>query len=272
MKILVTGRGSAGSWTIRGVQLGAAIGADIISNASIDVQKKYDVIICVKHTPSDLDTSKLIIWDMVDSWPQPEGNVPGKEKSIAYINRKLVTMEHDYCVAATARMRADIGASTVVYHHFRPGTSRRTITPEVAVVSYEGDTRYLGRWQEVLENECKERGWVFMPNADRPDILVAFRDEPFKGYATDNWKSNVKQANAQAAGIPFVALPEAGYKETSSGAELYIDSFCQLKEAFDILKHQGERLWRSQKMFDKSAEYDINVIAKGYSEWIASLL
>ena len=49
MKVLVTGRGGAGSWIVRGEQLGAQIGATVRPLA--ETADGFDLTIVVKRTP-----------------------------------------------------------------------------------------------------------------------------------------------------------------------------------------------------------------------------
>ena len=54
LKILVTGRGGAASWTIRGEQIGAALGATVKPKASLEDMRAADVILVVKKVPDEL--------------------------------------------------------------------------------------------------------------------------------------------------------------------------------------------------------------------------
>lgn len=79
MHILVTGNGRAGSWVIRGQQLGETIGAEICPNAGKRDLADADLVVVVKRTPSALlshltELKKRWIFDCVDFWPQPIGN------------------------------------------------------------------------------------------------------------------------------------------------------------------------------------------------------
>jgi hypothetical protein len=274
MKILVTGRGSAGSWQIRGEQLGSAIGATVIPNATTEQQQGYDVTICVKKPPKEWKPSGIVVWDMVDPWPQPSGNEWTKRQLIDFVADQKQRIGAHYSVAATQQMQYDTRAELCLPHHSRPGIERNPIRKEVDIVGYEGDPRFLGRWYDLLIDACLERGWMFTispaPLASW-DIVVALRDHPYRGIATAHWKSNVKLANAQASGTPILCLPEAGYIETESGGEKYIALFEALPAALDSLSPYEERLKRSNLLLQKSFEYKLPVIAKEYREWIESL-
>ena len=48
-RILITGTGTSGSWKIRGEQLGAAIGAEIMPRAALANCRRADVVVLVKR-------------------------------------------------------------------------------------------------------------------------------------------------------------------------------------------------------------------------------
>jgi len=249
MSILVTGKGSSGSWQIRGVQLGNAIGADVIPTAQ-NVRGR-DVLVVKKDNGCVLTGAKSIIWDVVDCWPQPEGNLQSREQHISNIHKIAKRMRAEYLIAATKQMAKDLDTPYYLYHHGRHYQKPHVAPEHVHRVGYEGSEMFLGKWKYLMEQECLIRGWDFVINPTdltTCDILVAFRDYPYKGYATDNWKSNVKLQNAQNAGVPIICNPEAGYLETATGAELFITDKKGLTSALDQLSGQSERLWRSAQM------------------------
>ena len=257
MKLLVTGKGGSGSWKIRGEQLGQAIGADVIPKASQDQLKKRDVTLIVKK--STLEIAKYAtgkkVWDVIDHWPQPMGNDWDKDKLTAHILRQAEAIKASYLICATEQQRKDLAGDFTLYHHHRPNIKINPIRERVQTVGYEGDIRFLGKWTKLLMQECTKRGWALLfnpPELASCDIIVALRDFPFKGYATDNWKSNVKLANAQGSGTPIICNREAGYMETESGAEIYADTPQELIAGFDVLRHQGERLVRSRALLDSA--------------------
>ena len=73
VKVLVTGRGGAGSWIVRGEQLGAQIGATVRPLA--ETADGFDLTIVVKRTPPQVMQAlqgRRWVWDIVDAYPQPE--------------------------------------------------------------------------------------------------------------------------------------------------------------------------------------------------------
>lgn len=240
MRVLITGKGTSGSWKVRGEQLGRAIGATVRVNASIRDMAAYDVVVLVKRpTPELADAlrrcGRLVVWDMVDHWPQPIGNDWSRERLIAFTREGARHVGAHALIGATAAMADDLGTPHWLPHH---GWNRGEVLigPKVSKVCYEGSPRYLGRWHDAIASECVRRGWTFVTNPDRYpncDIAVAFRDAEFDGYAPRNWKSGVKLSNAQVAGMAFVGARERGYTEQACGAEQFVDAPDQLAAAFD---------------------------------------
>ena len=275
MNILMTGRGTSGSWQIRGVQLGRALGATVMPEAR-DVAP-YDAVVLVKRPPSDLlqrlhAAEVPIIWDVVDSYPQPRGNLWSREQCLAWLRAEVALIQPDGIVAATHEMRYDckqFGVPTLTLpHHARPGLRRNPIHAEVRTVGYEGGEQYITRWRDHIEHECMRRGWRFeMQPAEMSDvdILVALRDDA--GYAPRRWKSGVKLANAQGSGTPIVCCREAGYLENDSGGAQWADNPEQLRVAFDVLEPLAARRNASAKLL--AAAPHLQTIAETYHRWLS---
>lgn len=277
MNIIVTGRGTSGSWVIRGEQLGAAIGATVEPNAS--KLKGYDLGIVVKRAPSDLlhrikVAGLPIVLDVLDAWPQPAGNDWSRDDCMAWLRGKLNELRPIALVAATQAMAhdcAEFGVPVLALpHHTRPGQIRNPIRDRVQRVGYEGGAQYLGPWEEWLRNECARRGWEFKVNPPALaalDIAVAVRNA--KGYAAKYWKSNVKMANAQGSGTPCIINSEAGYTETQSGAEYFADTKEEFAASFDALADKGARKSAQERMIPYAPQLDR--IANEYRAWLNQL-
>lgn len=275
MKLLVTGRGTSGSFTIRGEQLGAAIGATVQPNAM--TAKSYDLAIVVKRCPPDLlqrirRTGVPLVYDIVDGWPQPHGNLWDREQCMDWLREKIAEVRPIGIVAATERMAADcaeFGVSVLALpHHARPGQRLNPLRETVRTVGYEGAPHYLGAWRSVLERECAERGWVFHvepAELAELDIVVALREAD--GYAARNWKSNVKLANAQGSGTPSIVNSEAGYLETAGPEQLFADTDAELHDALDALTDIVAR--RAQVAGYRAPT--LEAIAGEYRAWLSRL-
>lgn len=271
MRVLVTGKGNAGSWIIRGQQLGNAIGADV----SQIPQGTYDVSVLVKKAPPELlrKLSGEIVYDVVDAWPQPIGNQWGRSRSIDWLSGQINSIKPAGIVAATKRMAVDCQAFGIpviaLEHHARPGLRKNPVRKEVKTVGYEGSPEYLGQWRKLLEAECRTRGWNFVVNPQELadlDIVVALRD--CSGYAARHYKSNVKLANAQGSGTPVICNRESGYLETQSGAEHWADSKEELIRSLDALSDYEQRLEISGQLYRCAPRLD--QVAAKYKAWLKS--
>ena len=275
MELLITGRGTGGSWAIRGVQLGQAMRAEVVSNAK-DVGR-YDLAVLVKRPTPDLlqrlhRANVRIIWDVVDAWPQPIGNDWDSARCLAWLAEQVKAIRPAGIVAATQAMSKDcerFGVPVLALpHHARPGLRMNTIRP-LKVVGYEGGEKYIAKWRPVIASECARRGWQFVTQPTEladVDIVLALRDAG--GYAPRNWKSNVKLANAQGSGTPVICCREAGYLETQSGAERWADTPDELREAFDSLESTADRIDASRRL--ASAAPRIESLATTYLQWLQS--
>lgn len=278
MRLLITGRGTSGSWAIRGTQLGAAIGATVLPRAT--GVRDFDAVVIVKRDSAGTAAAAHragvpVIWDVVDGWNQPAGNDWPREHCLAWLRGEVAMMRPAGIVAATQAMAVDcreFGLPVLALpHHARPGLAQNPIRERVAAVGYEGAEHYLGRWAAAVARECARRGWRFVINppalAD-VDIVVALREAD--GYAPRNWKSAVKLSNAQGSGTPFVGVPECGYMEQSCGAELFVADAPALARAFDALTPHAVRRRAADAM--RAAAPRIEDIASIYRGWLEGVV
>lgn len=245
--ILFTGRGSSGSWKIRGEQLGRALNARVKPQATIHDCKAADLIVVVKRiSPTLLDnirkSGKPWVFDCVDFYPQPECSTWSRNHAIDWVRGKLKKLQPNAVIWPNEQMQEDCGKGyngIILYHHHLPGIEQNPIRQEVQAVCYEGSERYLGGWLKHILNECHAREWHFYVNPPQiacSDIVLAIRDEKYSGYAQRHWKSNVKLANAHGSGTPFIGPCESGYSETATGFEKWCESPEMLKYAFNDLE------------------------------------
>jgi hypothetical protein len=281
MRILVTGRGTSGSWAIRGEQLGAAIGAHVERNAA--KLAGYDAAILVKRPVADLlrrlHIARVpIIYDIVDSWPQPVGNEWERNECMAWLRQQVATIKPRALVCSTnvqANDCAEFGLPILALpHHARPNQVVNPIRDNVERVGYEGAEHYLGYWRGLIDAECKRRGWRFVINPPgneaalaSVDIAVAFRAP--RGYAARRWKSAVKLANAQGSGTPCVVDGESSHLETSSGGEIFADDARELSAAFDLLAPVSARRMIGDTLRNHTVR--LEAIAAEYLVWLRQL-
>lgn len=277
MNILVTGRGTSGSWEIRGEQLGEAIGATVRRDAH-DV-KGFDIAILVKRA-SPLLLQRLhhakvpIIYDVVDSWPQPHGNLWDAATCKSWLAQQVAMVKPRALVASTKAMADDCAGFGIpvltLPHHARPRQITNPIRYQVRRVGYEGGAQYLGSWQTFVEAQCAKRKWTFVINPSalsELDIVIAMRE--VTGYAARNWKSNVKLANAQGTGTPCVVNREAGYLETQSGGEVFADTHEEVGRALTALTSWEARKAAHTKL--RIGAPTLDAVAKEYKEWLLQL-
>lgn len=245
-KILFTTRGgTAGSWQIRGVQLGQQIG-DAEPNASLYKASQYDCTVVVKRVPEHFKNSKINwVWDLVDPYPQPKSCMWSRTEAVNWVLRQIATNKPAGIIYPNSQMQKDIGIpGPVIPHHARPGMPLNKINPAVKTVGYEGDPRFLGHWHQHIHQQCLARGWEFKTggNPSEYDIVVALRGGDYSGYTTNNWKSNVKLTNAHATGTPFIGQPHPGYLEHATGCEQWVQTPQELSSALDTLTPYSVRL------------------------------
>lgn len=274
MKVLLTGRGTSGSWQIRGLQLAAAMGAKAVPEA-VEMES-FDVVVLVKRPTAGIAERARragvpLIWDVVDSWPQPDGNTWDEIRCRQWLRDRVMEIRPAGIVAATRRMAEDCAAFGVpvlwLPHHAWQSQRRNPIRPEIQVVGYQGGPMYLGSWVRVLQRACAAHGWRFEPQAQQladVDVVVALREAA--GYAPRHWKSNVKLANAQGTGTPFIGSPEAGYIETASGAEFWADSEADIRAALGAMAARDVRLALSRHLL--AAAPHIDDMAAKYLKWL----
>lgn len=280
MQLLFTGRGTSGSWSIRGEQLGQACNAVVRQAASAEHCKAADVIVAVKRVNDPLlaalrESGRPWAFDCVDFYPQPHCTGWSRVESIEWVKAQIKRLGPSAVIWPNRRMREDCDTGLpgmVLPHHHRPGIAVNPVRHSVQTVGYEGATPYLGYWRAAIESECSRRGWKFVANPARLadlDIVVAFRSMDFSGYAQHHWKSNVKLANAHGSGTPFIGQRECGYLETASGCEYWADEPKQLGMCFDWLESQETRELISDRFRD--AAYPIEKAAADLNRFLATL-
>lgn len=261
MRLLFTGKGTAGSYTIRAEQLGHALGATVRPLATCADFEACDLAVVIKRVPEPIRSGlaasgRRWVLDVLDSWPQPEGNSWQRSEVIAWTRKHIASLNPTAVIWPNQRMRDDCDdgrPGLVLPHHARPGQAMNPIREKVSCVGYEGRADYLQGWAMILHKECERRGWHFVVNPPRladVDIVVAFRGGRWDGYAAQHYKSNVKLTNAHGSGTPFVGRPDASYLEQASGAEYWASSPAEIAVAFDWLEPQSTRELVSDRFRD----------------------
>jgi hypothetical protein len=273
VKILVTGRGTSGSWKIRGEQLGRAIGAHVEPQA---LRYDSELVIGVKRVSSVLAEAYRgrLVWDVVDAWPQPTGNDWGEADCKAWLRSEIERLQPIGLIAATRKMAEDCQGFDIpvlwLPHHCRPGIEPNPIRDRVEVIGYEGGVKYIEPWLQTVESECRRIGARFVLNPPRLadlDIVLALRGA--SGYAPRFWKSNVKASNAHGSGTPLIACRESGYLELATGLEQWADTPEELTAAIDALADVEKRR-RVREVFLQAA-IPLEVAAERLRNWLGDL-
>jgi hypothetical protein len=245
VKLLILGWRHNASMTIRGEQLGAALGARVTTDPTpadwdwLSVHHRAGTpaaIILIKHASRyALQAQRWnlpIVWDALDFWSQPRDNQLAEPQARALLAGTLEAVRPQLFIGATPAM-AEAGGGVFVPHHAWPGLVPTPARAEVAVVAYQGSPRYLGQWAAVLQHACARRGWRFVinpPDLGAADLVVAFRDGPWDGWICRQWKSGIKAVNALAAGRPLLAQASEGAKE---GIGTTVETPAELAAALD---------------------------------------
>lgn len=249
-RILITGRGGAGSWTIRAEQIGSALGALVKPMATVEDIRAADFVLVVKRVPEQLLAAlraarRPWAYDVVDAYPQPGCTFWSRQQAAAWMRDAIRRVAPDLIIWPNRRMRDDCSMQgPAIYHHFRPGIDRNPIRQDLKIIGYEGRPHYLQGWHNAIDRECTERGMTFVLNPGRladVDAILAVRGGDWRGYVQDHWKSNVKLANAHGSGTPFIGIRECGYIETAAGGEEWVDRPKELGRALDRLADQKHR-------------------------------
>lgn len=270
MNLLVVGTGK-GSWTMRGQQLGAALGARVTSAPTSSDWTWADVAVLVKKAARGYFATArragvAIVWDALDFWQQPADNHLGEQASLALLRAWCEELQPALVVGATRRM-AEAAGGLYLPHHSWAGLVPQPARERVEVVAYEGNPQYLGRWHGELEEACAQRGWRFVvnpPDLREVDIFVGFRDGVWDGYMCREWKSGVKIVNAIAAGRPFIGQSSAALSEIAPPSTVVESPRVQLAAAFDEWEPYSARAAAVDVCRQLAPSYTLHAIAANY--------
>lgn len=238
MNVLIVG-GGKGSFTMRGLQLGAAIGARVMTEPTAADWAWADGVVLIKRAGAQWaakahEAQLPIVWDALDFWSQPRDNRLSEADARARLRQEVGRIRPDVIIGATAAM-AEACGGIYLPHHSWSGLTPTPARETVNVVAYEGNPAYLGAWRSALDQACERRGWRFVVNPfdlRAVDLLVAVRDGEWDGWMCREWKSGVKVVNAIAAGRPLIGQASAAIRELQPpGSE--IESAADIGAAFD---------------------------------------
>lgn len=276
MNVLIVGNGK-GSWDMRGVQLGTAIGARVVNRPSdADMQWADLVVLVKKHALPYAEMvhrfNKPLVWDALDFWGQPGENHVTETQARALLVNRIAAIHPTLVIGATEAMAAACGG-VYLPHQSWYGLVPQAASIDVKTVAYQGGEVYLGRWRKHLEDACAKRGWRFVVNPQDlryADILVAFRDGPWDGWICREWKSGVKLVNAIAAGRPIITQPSAAFHEMKPLGTV-IESFDALDDALEAWTPIEERQAVVESSKARAKDFTLLAVADRYRTLLDSV-
>lgn len=281
MNVLMVGSGS-GSWQMRGVQLGQALGARVVTAPSEADLRWSDVVVLVKRAGLHWCAfvqgfKKPIVWDALDFWRQPAQNHLSETDARALLKGTIATIKPALVIGATEAMACaarEMGQEAVYLpHHGWHGLEPTPARDAVQVVAYQGSERYLGRWRVAIEQACAQRSWRFVINpaslADA-DILVSFRDGEWDGWMCREWKSGVKLVNAILAGRPMVTQESAARRELEPISNT-VNDVAGLGEALDEWAPIDARAHVADAWPTRLAACSLDAVASRYRDILQSV-
>jgi hypothetical protein len=285
MNLLIAGRGP-GSWTMRGQQIGRALGARVTSDPSPADWRWAELAIVVKravlaHAGAARQFQVPIVWDALDFWRQPAQNhltepaARGLLEQAILAVRPLVLPDATLPVAVIGATRAMAAAARGVYlpHHGHLGLVPTPARRACRVVAYDGNPIFLDHWQPALRAMCAARGWVFTinpPDLAEADIVVALRGGVWDGWMCRAWKSGVKVVNAILAGRPLIAQASAAVAELDPEGSI-VETPAELDRALDRWADYHERRALAERAVARAPAFSITAVAGAYRAYLEGL-
>ena len=282
--VLFTSKSSAGAWQIRGEQIAYMRSNWVAKNKPT----KYDIencdILCVvkkvdyKLINEAKKMGKIVIYDIIDSWAQPEDGLKYTTRKMAqdFFAQEWKKINADGYIFPTKNMYMDLGFlvnnATIIYHHYWPQININPLREKISIIGYEG-ADYLGEWSSLINNVCEKHGIQFVVNPENYvdlDVVILVRGGVHGNFLSRSYKSNVKLANAYASGTPaLVHYDEMSAHDTDNGSVLFFSNsptsferqLNRLIEDFTLRKKIHQEFLRSSSM------YSIENIADQYENY-----
>jgi len=276
MNLLMVGAGSA-SWQMRGVQLGAALGARVTSRPTMDDWRWADLVVLIKgagmHWARTAHLARVpIVWDALDFWRQPDENGLAERYARQQLTDMVTAIRPVLTIGATEAM-AEACDGICLSHHGRIGVQPTPARDEIRVIGYDGSPLYLNLWEDAIRSICREREWTFVvnpPDLSATDVLIALRWGRWDGWMCREWKSGVKAVNAIVAGRPLITQDSASWREVQPCGTV-IEQPEELAAALDAwipLEARSAVVAHSQA---RAAEFRVEAIAARYQRILQSL-
>jgi hypothetical protein len=288
-RVCFLGDGKSGSWQVRARQVAAARPgwlARATRGARWRELLRCDLVCFVKRFDRLLasrlqDAGKLVVYDVVDPWKQPEDGLrhAALPAAIGFFRRLLADLPCDGVIFPNAAMKADLGPfvpqPVTIYHHSRPGLRPIGLKPRPAVLGYEGVPEYLGPWRAAAERVCARHGLRFVVNPRslaQLDLGLAARGGPHGSLMARRYKSNVKLANFLAAGVPcLVHAAEMACLETAPAHVRFFHDEQELDACVRQLLSLAARRQAQEVFVHHARHFHLDAIAAQYERYFAGL-
>jgi hypothetical protein len=268
-RVLILGADSRGSFQMRGIQLGAVIGARVATQPKQSDLAWADVIVLIKRAAFQFGkqakaTGLPLVWDVLDFWDQPDENdMPVHGFFCKRVRETQEALGITTLIGATQQMAEAIGGVYLPHHH-RLRLTPTPIRETARTVGYEGKAKYLGSWRRLLEQSCAVLGMEFIVNPTdlrELDIVVALRGDKHDGDVCRQWKSGVKLVNAIAAGRPVLTQPNAAFSEINPVGVTITDPQCVVAALHQTRELRAEAY---RQGLTRVAEFDVSTVAQRY--------
>ncbi len=289
LRVCFTSRSSAGAWQIRGQQIAAMRSNwNAVNKPSVTDLEQCDLLCIVKKPDRKVISlarrmNKPIVFDIVDSWAQPEDGLlcPDKGKARELFAQGWRDINADGYIFPTGHMQEDLGAlvqdKITIYHHYWPHIQTNPIRDRVSVIGYEG-ADYLGQWLPRIEHACAERGIRFVANPQNYtdlDVVVLARGGEHGNFLSRSYKSNVKLANAYGSGTPaLVHFDEMSAHDTDTGDVLFFtDQPGSFERQLDrLIDSYTLRISIQERFLNAAPRFHINHIADQFEGFFMHIL
>lgn len=287
VRVCFVGVEGAGSFEMRGKQMAAArLNWHTRRTISRADEEQFDVFCFVKVPQPQVmkrltRIGKKVVFDIVDSWKQPQDDLDCKNRDQA---RRLFLsawseFPSDALLFPNSQMRNDFSdvprQSCVLYHHYRPEADFVPVRPQPRILAYEGERRFLGEWELLIQRACSETGWEFHINPSslsEADVGMSVRGAPYSGFLGTNYKSNVKLANFYGWGLPcLIHDSEKACKETAVDGVHFFKTYDDLVDGLKILKSSERRLQIQHGFLKAREQFSLKHLAGELERFLSSI-
>ena len=289
-KILFVGLSDAGSFAIRAKQLCEAHGDGWEYGSlqgAIKFRHDFDIYCFIKKADRNVIRllragKKIIVYDILDSWRQPQDDVrcQNVNDALNLFAQRFMEYRFDGVIFPNYKMLNDFRNLEYVinpvhiYHHYWPIIKPIVVKEKPEILGYWGDPRFLGEWLPFLVQTAERHGLKFVvkPDYSQIDIGVAIRGAPYNNYLATNYKSPVKLVNFYAGGIPCILGEEASYKEIANKRVVFANDFNSFKTALARMLRYDVRLAAHEAFIIEKDKFSLSAIIKQYSQYFNMLM